>query len=254
MASARLATLLESVIPAPRSDSAAAAPCAAKKNILILFGPPGSGKGTQAPRIEELLGIPNLSTGEMLRAAVAAGTEVGRKAQRIMAAGDLVSDDIVIGVVKERITHADCKNGFILDGFPRTVKQAHMLDQMLAEKGDSLNKVIALEVPEEVLEERITGRWIHKKSGRSYHVKFAPPKSLPPGARPTAENMRDDQTGEALMQREDDNAAALKERLRMYHRMTEPLLDHYGKKGVVCRVRCGTKAPDQVWVAVREML
>eukprot|EP00294_Goniomonas_avonlea_P006826 CAMPEP_0114556604 /NCGR_PEP_ID=MMETSP0114-20121206/9378_1 /TAXON_ID=31324 /ORGANISM="Goniomonas sp, Strain m" /LENGTH=230 /DNA_ID=CAMNT_0001741821 /DNA_START=27 /DNA_END=719 /DNA_ORIENTATION=+ len=197
------------------------------KKILILFGPPGAGKGTHAPKIEAALKTPQLSTGDMLRAAVAAGTEVGKQAKSLMDAGALVGDDVVVGIIRDRIKEADCKNGFMLDGFPRTVEQAKMLDEMLTATGDKVSNVIALEVPDAVLTERICGRWIHKASGRSYHVKFAPPKSLPQGATPTAENMLDNETGEPLFQRGDDTEAALGERLKAYHAQTVPILDHY---------------------------
>jgi len=194
--------------------------------ILILFGPPGAGKGTHSPKIVEKMYTPSLSTGDMLRDAVAAGTEVGLKAKAIMESGGLVSDDIVVGIIKDRIQQDDAKEGFILDGFPRTVEQARALDTMLAESGELVSRIIELNVPDGVLEERICGRWLHKGSGRSYHVKFAPPKSYT-GGDPTPENMKDDETGEPLMQRADDNAEALKKRLESYHNQTEPILDHY---------------------------
>lgn len=208
------------------------------RNIMILFGPPGAGKGTHGPKIEDLLNIPQLSTGDMLRAAVAAGTEVGKKASAIMKAGGLVSDEIVIGIIRDRIKEEDCKFGFILDGFPRTLGQAKALDKMLAEEGACVTKVIELEVPDSVLEERITGRWIHKKSGRSYHIKYAPPKSmkLDKDGQPIAASMKDDETGEPLMQRPDDTASALKKRLQSYHGETVPILDHYRPGGVVRQV------------------
>merc|ERR1711871_1864945 len=164
------------------------------RNIMILTGPPGAGKGSQAPKIEEKLNIPQLSTVDMLRAAVAAQTDVGKKAQAAMKAGALVTDDIVVGIINDRIKEMDCGWGFILDGFPRTVAQTHPLDEMLANSNEKVNSVIAITVPDEKLEERICGRWIHKSSGRSYHTKFAPPKSLEPGATPSASNMLDDET------------------------------------------------------------
>merc|ERR1711982_249359 len=133
------------------------------RNIIILFGPPGAGKGTHAPKIESILGIPQLSTGDMLRAAVAAQTEVGKKAEAVMKAGGLVSDEIVVGIIRDRIKEPDCRFGFILDGFPRTLVQAQALDKMLAEEGACVTNVVELNVPDKVLEERITGRWIHKK-------------------------------------------------------------------------------------------
>jgi adenylate kinase len=208
------------------------------RNIMILFGPPGAGKGTHGPKIEEMLGLPQLSTGDMLRAAVAAKSEVGLKAAAVMKAGGLVSDDIVVGIIRDRIKEADCKFGFILDGFPRTLVQAQALDKMLAEEGACVTKVIELEVPDEVLEERICGRWIHKKSGRSYHVKFAPPKSmkLDENGKPIPESMKDDENGEPLMQRPDDTPGALVKRLKGYHGETVPILNHYKPNGVVAAV------------------
>ena len=202
------------------------------RKIVILFGAPGSGKGTQGPKIEAKLGLPALSTGDMLRAAVAAKTEVGMRAKDLMAGGKLVGDDIVIGIIKDRIQEDDCKDGFILDGFPRTLKQAMAIDKVLAQTGECVNSVIALDIPFSVLEERICGRWIHKASGRSYHVKFAPPKSMM-GSGPTKDNMKDDVTGEALMQRTDDTADALANRLNGYQADTEPVLEHYLPHGIV---------------------
>lgn len=218
------------------------------RNILILFGPPGAGKGTHGPKVEDMLGIPQLSTGDMLRAAVSQGTEVGKKAEAIMKAGGLVSDEIVIGIIRDRIQEPDCKFGFILDGFPRTLAQAKALDRMLASEGARVTKVIELEVPDSVLEERITGRWIHKDSGRSYHVKYAPPKSMKLGAdgKPLPETMKDDQTGDLLMQRKDDTADALIKRLKGYHGETVPILDHYRPDGIVRAVNANQKM-DQVW-------
>lgn len=218
------------------------------RNIMILFGPPGAGKGTHGPKIEDLLGIPQLSTGDMLRAAVAAQTEVGMKAQAVMKAGGLVSDEIVIGIIRDRIKEEDCRFGFILDGFPRTQVQAEALDKMLAEEGAAVTKVVELHVPDEVLEERICGRWIHKSSGRSYHVKFAPPKSMKIGSdgKPIPSSMTDDETGEPLMQRPDDTASALIKRLQGYHGETVPILKHYEPNGIVRTVNANQKM-DQVW-------
>merc|ERR1740120_575623 len=163
----------------------------AEKQIIILLGPPGAGKGTHAPKIVEALKIPQLSTGDLLREAAAAGTKVGLEAEAVMKSGALVSDEIVIGMIKNRTKAADCAKGFILDGFPRTVTQAKALDKMLADNHEAVNSVIELNVPDDVLTERICGRWIHKASGRSYHVKFAPPKSYRGcSASPSAENMR----------------------------------------------------------------
>lgn len=223
--------------------------------VMILFGPPGAGKGTHGPKVEDLLSIPQLSTGDMLRAAVAAGTPVGMQAKAIMAAGGLVSDDIVIGIIRDRIQHEDCKYGFILDGFPRTLVQAKALDAMLAEEGACVTKVIELHVPDSILEERICGRWIHKASGRSYHVKFAPPKSmkLSNDGKPLPESMRDDITGEPLMQRPDDTAEALIQRLKSYKEDTFPILDHYQPKGIVRSVNAN-QAMNAVWEEVLQAL
>jgi adenylate kinase len=218
------------------------------RNIMILFGPPGAGKGTHGPKIEDLLGIPALSTGDMLRAAVSAGTEVGKKAKAVMNAGGLVSDDIVVGIIRDRIKEDDCKHGFILDGFPRTLAQTKALDKMLAEEGACVTKVVELEVPDSVLEERITGRWIHKASGRSYHVKYAPPKTMKKGSdgKPITESMKDDATGEPLMQRSDDTAKALTKRLAGYHNETVPILKHYSPNGIVKSVNAN-QGMDGVW-------
>lgn len=174
----------------------------------------------------------------MLRAAVAAQTEVGKKAQAVMKAGGLVSDDIVVGIIRDRIKEEDCKLGFILDGFPRTLAQAKALDTMLAEEGARVTKVVELHVPDEVLEERICGRWIHKKSGRSYHVKYAPPKSMEKDSdgKPKPETMLDDETNEPLIQRPDDTATALVKRLSSYHGETVPILEHYNPNGIVKQV------------------
>ena len=200
-------------------------PSPAERKIIILFGPPGSGKGTRAPFLVERYGIPQLSTGDMLRAAVAAGSPLGLAASEAMKAGGLVDDSIVVGLVKERIQLPDCLGGFILDGFPRTLAQAQLLDDVL--KPERVNFVMALDVKDETLVERICGRWVHAASGRSYHIKFAPPKSLGDQA-PSPETMLDDETNEPLMQRADDTEEALKKRLEGYYNQTVPLLDYYG--------------------------
>jgi adenylate kinase len=226
------------------------------RNIIILFGPPGSGKGTVAPNIEGLLKTPQLSTGDMLRAAVAQQSEIGLKAQAVMKAGGLVSDEIVVGIIKERIQEDDCKLGFILDGFPRTLEQSLALDKLLAEEeGACVSKVVALHVPDEVLEERICGRWIHKASGRSYHVKFKSPKSmkLDEDGKVVVGTMMDDETNEPLIQRPDDTSDALVKRLEGYHRETVPILDHYKPKGVVRTVNAN-QDPDGVWTEVQGAL
>jgi len=218
-------------------------PNAKGKKVLMLFGPPGAGKGTHSPKIEERMESPSLSTGDMLREAVSKGTEVGLKAKKIMSEGGLVSDDIVVGIIKDRIAMPDCSKGFILDGFPRTVKQAEMLDELLKQSGDKVCSVIEFNVPDEILEERICGRWIHKASGRSYHVKFNPPKSFP--------NMLDDIAGEPLMQRSDDTAGALVKRLQAYHAETEPILERYSR--CVHRINAN-QAMDKVWKDIDAVL
>jgi len=214
-----------------------------KKNI-ILVGPPGSGKGTQGPIIKEKYSLCHLATGDLLRAAVSAGTEMGKKAKAVMESGGLVSDDIVIGIIKDNIKTPECTKGFILDGFPRTVGQAEALDQMLvSEKAGKLNAVIEFKIPDEVLVERICGRWIHLASGRSYHEKFAPPKV--PG--------KDDITGEPLMKRKDDNEATLKSRLGAFHEQTKPVVDYYSKQGLYAPVDANQKA-DTVKAAIAAIL
>jgi adenylate kinase len=182
---------------------------------LILLGPPGAGKGTQATFICKKFGIPQISTGDMLRAAVKAGTELGLAAKKVMDSGGLVSDDIIIGLVKERITQPDCANGFLFDGFPRTIPQA---DAMRA-AGVKLDLVLEIDVPDEAIVERMSGRRVHVNSGRTYHVKFNPPKA----------EGRDDVTGEELIQRVDDLEETVKNRLAVYHSQTRPLVEYYSK-------------------------
>jgi adenylate kinase len=225
------------------------------RNILMLFGAPGAGKGTQAPRIVETLGIPQLSTGDMLRAAMAAKTEVGMRAKAAIQAGALVSDDIVVAIIAARIEEDDCKNGFILDGFPRTLAQAQALDKMLQAKGERVTRVMAFDIPDSVLEERICGRWIHKPSGRSYHVKFAPPSSMKQDANgnPIPESMKDDETGEPLMQRGDDTKEALVNRLAQYHGSTVPILAHYETHNIVKKVNAN-QGIEKVWADVESTL
>jgi adenylate kinase len=222
------------------------------KTIMMLFGAPASGKGTLGPTVVKALGIPQLSTGDMLRAAVAAGTAIGLEAKGVMEKGGLVSDPLVVGIIKDRIAAEDCRGGFILDGFPRTEAQACMLDNMLAEKGDQVTHVIALEVADEILEMRICGRWIHKASGRSYHVTNCPPKSLKAGMTPSTETMFDDETGEPLMQRADDTKEALKSRLQAYRQETVPILAKYEPRGVVHRVH--SIDPETTWNAVKKII
>ena len=184
---------------------------------LILLGGPGAGKGTQANYIKERYGIPQISTGDMLRAAVKAGTEMGLAAKKIMDAGGLVSDEIIIGLVKDRILEADCANGFLFDGFPRTIPQA---DAMKA-AGVPIDAVVEIDVPDEEIIKRMSGRRVHLASGRTYHVVFNPPK----------EAGKDNETGEDLIQRDDDQEETVKKRLDVYHAQTEPLVSYYSDWG-----------------------
>lgn len=180
---------------------------------LILIGPPGAGKGTQAAYIKEHYGIPQISTGDMLRAAVKAGTELGKAAKVIMDQGGLVSDDIIIGLVKERLLADDCKNGFLFDGFPRTIPQA----QALLDAGVPVDFVLEISVDDSEIIERMSGRRIHPASGRSYHIKYNPPKV----------EGKDDVTGEDLVQRDDDRQEVVQKRLSVYHAQTEALVKFY---------------------------
>ena len=180
---------------------------------LILLGAPGAGKGTQATFICQEYGIPQISTGDMLRAAVKAGTEMGLAAKKVMDAGGLVGDDIIIGLVKERITHADCAKGFLFDGFPRTLPQADALKHA----GVKLDSVLEIDVPFDAIIERMSGRRAHVASGRTYHIRFNPPK---------VEGV-DDVTGEPLIQRDDDKEETVKKRLEVYSSQTRPLVDYY---------------------------
>jgi len=182
---------------------------------LILLGPPGAGKGTQATFIKEAFGIPQISTGDMLRAAVKAGTPMGLAAKKVMDSGALVSDDIIIGLVKDRLAQPDCANGYLFDGFPRTLPQA----DALRAAGVALDYVLEIDVPAEEIILRMSGRRAHVASGRTYHIQFNPPKVAG----------KDDVTGEDLIQREDDKEETVKKRLEVYVAQTAPLIDYYGK-------------------------
>jgi adenylate kinase len=184
---------------------------------LILLGGPGAGKGTQAAYITQRYGIPQISTGDMLRGAVKAGTPLGLAAKQVMDRGDLVSDEIIIGLVKERITAPDCKAGFLFDGFPRTIPQA----EAMRAAGVPIEHVVDVAVKDQTIIERMSGRRVHVASGRTYHIKFNPPKK----------DMVDDVTGEPLVLRKDDEEATVRNRLEVYHRQTEPLIAYYAKWG-----------------------
>lgn len=182
---------------------------------LILLGGPGAGKGTQANYIKERYQIPQISTGDMLRAAVKAGTELGKEAKKFMDAGQLVPDGVIIGLVKERIQGPDCGKGFLFDGFPRTIPQA----DAMKEAGVPIDAVVDIDVPDEEIIRRMSGRRVHLASGRTYHVIFNPPKA----------EGKDDVTGEPLIQRDDDKEETVRKRLEVYHNQTEPLVDYYKK-------------------------
>lgn len=180
---------------------------------IILLGPPGAGKGTQAGVITKKYNIPQISTGDMLRAAVSAGTELGIQAKKIMDEGGLVSDDIILGLVKERITEDDCKNGYLFDGFPRTIAQA----EGMQEAGIDVQYVVEIQADDEAIISRMSGRRVHLASGRTYHIEFNPPK----------ETDKDDVTGESLIQRDDDKEETVRTRLNVYHEQTSPLINYY---------------------------
>jgi len=190
---------------------------------IILLGGPGAGKGTQANFIKEKYNIPQISTGDMLRAHVKAGTELGKAAKKVMDEGGLISDDIIMGMVKERIKEDDCKNGYLFDGFPRTIPQA----EAMREAGIEIDAVVEIDVPDEEIIQRMSGRRVHLPSGRTYHVVFNPPKV----------EGKDDVTGEDLIQRDDDREDTVKERLRVYHDQTEPLIEFYSKEADVGKLK-----------------
>ena len=211
---------------------------------LILLGPPGAGKGTQATFICKQFAIPQISTGDMLRAAVKAGTPLGVAAKKVMDSGALVGDDIIIGLVKERITQPDCANGFLFDGFPRTIVQADAMKSA----GVKLDLVLEIAVPDDAIIERMSGRRVHPASGRSYHVKFNPPKVAG----------KDDVTGEDLIQRADDEEATVRNRLQVYQNQTQPLVAYYsgwtGADAPRYRKISGTGSVDEITARALEAL
>jgi adenylate kinase len=207
---------------------------------IILIGPPGAGKGTQATRMIERLQVPQISTGDMFRAAVKEGTPMGKKAKEYMDKGALVPDEVVIGVVNERFGKPDCKKGFILDGFPRTLDQAKALDELLKNLGTKLDHVVVIEVPDDYLVERLTGRRTCKGCNYMHHIKFDAPKK---------EGVCD-KCGAELYQRDDDKEETIRHRLTNYHNQTSPLIEYYGKQNIV-RMINGTGSMQQVQDAVK---
>ncbi|KAI0933538.1 adenylate kinase [Taiwanofungus camphoratus] len=209
----------------------------------ILIGPPGAGKGTQAPRIRDEFCVCHLATGDMLREQVTKKTKLGVEAKKIMDAGGLVSDDIMVGMIQDQLAHNKaCKNGFVLDGFPRTVPQAEKLDSMLEARKEKLDSVVQLVIDDQLLISRITGRLIHPSSGRTYHREFNPPKK----------SMTDDVTGEPLVQRSDDNVEALRKRLTVFHAQTGPVVEYYKQKGLWHPIDAA-QSPSVVWDNLRKV-
>jgi adenylate kinase len=210
---------------------------------LVLFGPPGAGKGTQADRLRIDFGLPFISTGDMLRANVRNGTELGVQAKQYMDAGDLVPDELILAMAGERLREADVEDGFILDGFPRTLEQARALERQLTEHGRHITAAILIDVTDEEVVRRLSGRRVCVKNGHNYHVEFDPPK-------------RDgvcDQDGSRLIQRNDDKPEVVRRRLAVYHDQTEPLISYYDRQGLMRRID-GTRSPDEVHDHIRAVI
>ncbi|CAA7260912.1 unnamed protein product [Cyclocybe aegerita] len=235
--------LNEKIASLETKSKAPAAKSPAQQLRTILVGPPGAGKGTQAPRIRDQFCVCHLATGDMLREQVQKKTPLGVEAKKIMDTGGLVSDDIMVGMIKDQLeNNKDCKNGFVLDGFPRTVPQAQKLDGMLEARREKLDSVVQLLIDDQLLISRITGRLIHAPSGRTYHREFNPPKKTG----------LDDVTGEKLIQRSDDNVEALTKRLKTYHSQTAPVVDYYKAKGLWHGVDAA-QSPSVVWDSMRSI-
>ncbi len=210
---------------------------------ILLLGPPGGGKGTQAKYLINRLNIPQISTGDMLREHVNNKTDLGLKAKEYMSAGALVPDEVILGMMKGRLVDKDCNNGYILDGFPRTIPQAEGLDLLLEELDQKIDLIIVIKVKDDNIVERMGGRRVHPSSGRIYHIKYNPPKN----------EGKDDQTGEELIIRDDDQENTVRKRLEIYHKETSPLIEYYKSRSRVCHID-GEQSIDQVSQSIDKIL